>query len=157
MVKYAARQDRGHLLDLASHCIRADRFKAPRHLVEEVAAVLRLGQVHNPSNTRPPPDTSEEGLSAWPCCEHLDHLLGLIHLPQSVCVLADYHVGKYVDYLAGGTGLQAASAVIGRLCMEANLCETWHYLGLLRECACFDCSSDLEWIRERSTSPRPGP
>jgi hypothetical protein len=157
MVEYAAGQDRGQLLDLTSHCMHANRFEVPRHLVEEVAAVLRLGQVHNPSNTRPPPDTSEEGLSAWPCCEHLDHLLGLIHLPQSVCVLADYHVGKYVDYLAGGTGLQAASAVIGRLCMEANLCETWHYLGLLRECACFDCSSDLEWIRERSTSPRPGP
>ena len=156
MVQYATGEDGDKFVGLASHCLMADKFEPPRSILTEVAALLRLSEVNNPSATQPPADLSEEGLSTWSCAEHLEHLLGLIHLPLAIRVLADYHVGKYLNFLRGMEGAQTL-AVLGKLCTEASRRETGEYLGLLRECSCRACRDDLEWVEDKSTSPRIGP
>ena len=157
MVEYAAGQDRGQLLDLASHCMRANRFEAPRHLVEEVAALLRLGQVHNPSDTRPHQTPRRRGFlprpaaSTWTTCWVSSTSRSLFACWLTITSAStsttwwEARVCRPLPQSLAGSARRPTSAR-----PSTTLC-------LLRECACFDCSRDLEWIRERSTSPRPGP
>ena len=134
----------------------ANKFKPPVCLERPIAGLLQLSQVYNPMGIWPPADLSEETLQNWPCAEHLQHLLDLIHLPALIHVLADYHIGKYLIYQAGRDGFQTA-VIIRRLCTEAASQETDEFCQFLRECSCTRCQEDLRWLETRSAPPRPGP